>query len=454
MSATWAFSIAVLALIIGAVCSMLHQSLRTLARSKIDQHAGGGSNNLQARAGKILEDRTGHASSIALPRVLANIVFALAVLTWVSRLKQHPDSIGFTTSDLAIAAVIATPLLWLIGYVLPLSVATHAGERMVLVFSPLLRGAHLATAPLRKVLAGMDEAVRRLAGAQPSNGHDAINAELLSMVEKGEAEGQLDEAERDMIEGVVSFRTTSVERIMTPRTEIEAIELTDDLDKVRKLVKECGHSRIPVYRENMDDIVGILYAKDLLHWLGESKPGTPFRLENVVRDALFVPEQKAVRELLSELVTHKVHLAMVADEYGGTSGLVTIEDIIEEVFGEIRDEYDEGEDDEPSISIDLGERRADADAALRVDDANDELEALGVEIPESDEYDTLGGFVVTTLGHIAEVGETMQLENVTVRVTESSPTRVLRVTIEARAEAPVAGPVEDASASPSPAEGE
>ncbi|GAB5497350.1 MAG: hypothetical protein Phyf2KO_24300 [Phycisphaerales bacterium] len=453
MSATWAFWIAVIALYVGAVCSTLHQSLRTLSRSKLDQLAGGGTDGLRNRTAKIIEDRTGHASSIALPRVLANIIFAIAVLAWVSRLKDHPGSIGFTKSDLAIASVIATPLLWLIGYVLPLSIATHAGERMVLLCSPLIRGAHLATAPLRKLLAGMDEAVRRLAGAQPSNGHDSLNAELLSMVEMSEAEGQLDEAERDMIEGVVSFRTTSVERIMTPRTEIEAIELTDDLDKVRKLVKECGHSRIPVYRENMDDIVGILYAKDLLHWLGESKPGTPFRLENVVRNALFVPEQKAVRELLSELVTHKVHLAMVADEYGGTSGLVTIEDIIEEVFGEIRDEYDEGEDDEPSISIDLGERRADADAALRVDDANDELEALGVEIPESDEYDTLGGFVVTTLGHIAEVGETMQLENVTVRVTESSPTRVLRVTIEAKDEAPVAGPVEDASASPSPAEG-
>lgn len=452
MNATWAFWIALLALFIGALCSTLHQSLRSFSRSRFDQLLGGSSEGLRARAVKILEDRTGHASSIALPRVLANIVFALSVLAWVSRLKEHPDSIAFTRSDLAIAAVIATPLLWLIGYVLPLSVATHAGERMVLICSPLIRGAHLATAPVRKVLAGMDEAVRRLAGAEVSNGHESINAELLSMVEISEAEGQLDEAERDMIEGVVSFRTMSVERIMTPRTEIEAIELTDDLDKVRSLVQECGHSRIPVYRENLDDIVGILYAKDLLHWLGESKPGSPFKLEKVVRKALFVPEQKAIRELLAELVTHKVHLAMVADEYGGTSGLVTIEDIIEEVFGDIRDEYDDEEEDEPSISVDLNERTADADASLRVDDANDELEALNVVIPESDEYDTLGGFVVTTLGHIPEVGETIPLEGVNVRVTESSPSRVLRVVIEARDEAPVAGPVEDGTDSQKPDE--
>ncbi len=438
MTATLAFWVALASLVFGAVCSTLHLSLRGLSRSKIEQLADRGSPGSKARTTKILEDRTGHAASIALPRVFANILVALAVLIWVNRVRGHASSVGFTGGDIVVSMVIATPVMWLFGYVLPLSIATHAGERTVLLFSILIRGMHLALAPVRRVLDVMDEAIRRLAGATLTNGTEAFSAELISVAEMGEAEGQLDESEREMIEGVVSFRTTSVERIMTPRTDVEAIELTDDLDKILTIVQEIGHSRIPVYRESLDEIVGVLYVKDLLAWIGSQSKGQAFKLENVVRKALFVPEQKAVRELLAELVTNKVHLAMVADEYGGTSGLVTIEDIIEEVFGDIFDEYDDEEDEEPELQIDVQGRIAHAEASIRVDEANDDLEAIGIEIPEGDEYDTLGGFVVTTLGRIPETGETLELEGARVCVIESSPTRVIRITIEARDEAPTA----------------
>ncbi len=438
MTAMLAFWVAVVSLIVGAVCSTLHLSLRGLSRSKIDQLAERGSDGVRERAAKILVDRSGHASSIALPRVLANILAALALLVWVNRVRGHAVEVGFTGGDIVITMLVATPVMWVFGYVLPLSIATHAGERTVLLFSLLIRWMHLTLTPIRRFLHVIDEAIRRLAGATTTNGSESYSAELISVAEMGEAEGQLDETERDMIEGVVSFRTTSVERIMTPRTDVEAIELTDDLDEIVATVQEIGHSRIPVYRENLDDIVGILYVKDLLVWLGSDRKGQAFQLEKVVRKALFVPEQKAVRELLAELVTNKVHLAMVADEYGGTSGLVTIEDIIEEVFGDIFDEYDDEEEDEPSLRMDAAERVAHADASMRVDEANDDLETLGVEIPESDEYDTLGGYVVTTLGRIPETGETIELEGALVRVTESSPTRVVKITIEARDEAPSA----------------
>ena len=438
MTAALALWVAFAALIFGAVCSTLHLSLRGLSRSKVEQLADRGSEGLRERASKILEDRSGHASSIALPRVLANILAALAMLIWVNKIRGHPPEVGFTSSDILITMLVATPVMWLFGYVLPLSIATHAGERTVLVFSMVIRWMHLSLAPVRRVLHVMDEAIRRLAGATATDGNEAFGAELISVAEMGEAEGQLDESEREMIEGVVSFRTTSVERIMTPRTDVEAIELTDDLDEILALVQEIGHSRIPVYRESLDEIVGILYVKDLLAWLGSQRKGQAFKLENVVRKALFVPEQKAVRELLAELVTNKVHLAMVADEYGGTSGLVTIEDIIEEVFGDIFDEYDDEEDVEPELEIDVPARTAHAEASIRVDEANDDLEAISVEIPESDEYDTLGGFVVTKLGRIPETGETLELEGALLRATESSPTRVVRITIEARDTAPSA----------------
>ena len=438
MTATIAFWVAALGVILSAVLSVLHHALRTLSRARFEHLAEAASPKAHTRALKILEDRPGHAASIALPRVAMNIIIAIAVLSWVKEVRDQPNSVGFTIGDAVIAALIATPTLWLFGIVLPMSIAAHAGERMVLVFSPIVRLAYLSTSPLRRAMEILDEAVRRLAGASEQNGNEAIGAELLSVVEASEAEGQLDETERDMIEGVVGFRTTTVERIMTPRTEIEAIELTDDLDAVLNFVQEIGHSRIPVYRENLDDIVGVLYAKDLLAWFGTSKPGQPFALSEVVREAMFVPEQKTVRELLTELVSKKVHLAMVADEYGGTSGLVTIEDIIEEVFGEIKDEYDSEEDDEPSAEVDIAHQSALADAGLRIDDLNDELEPIGICIPESDEYDTLGGYVVTHLGRIPEAGETISLESTLLTVIESSPTRVLRVRLEAVDEAPEA----------------
>lgn len=424
--------------IAGAACSAVHQSLRSLSRSRLDDLTAARNGSAAAKRDtldRILDDRPGHAASVGLIRVLFTVAAAFGFLIWADSLTEEP----WMARDIALAGGITAVALWGLGLVIPLSIASHAGERVVLSLADGIRLAHALTAPARPLLAVIDEAIRRLAGADDKNGHDA-QAEILSVVEESEAEGQLDEAEREMIEGVVSFRTTSVESIMTPRTEIDAIELSDDLAAIEKLVKDIGHSRIPVYRENLDDIVGILYAKDLLHWLTEPgrKPDDDFNLEELVRDALFVPEQKTVRELLTELVQQKVHLAMVADEYGGTSGLVTIEDIIEEVFGDIRDEYELEEDDEPSAAFDADNRWVESDAAVHVDDLNDELESLEIEIPESDDYDTVGGFVVTTLGRIPEAGETIELEDAKLTILEAAPTRVLRVRVERTADAPPA----------------
>ncbi|MGP1273632.1 MAG: hemolysin family protein [Phycisphaerales bacterium] len=428
------------AVVLGAVCSAVHQSLRSLSRSRLEHLAETRPDSAdRARLGRILDDRTGHAASVALPRVALNIVAAVAILAWVAELRSAapagPAELSFTVTDALIAGLITTVVLWVFGLVIPLSIATHAAERIVLALAGPIRAAHAVTAPFRRIVDVLDETIRRLVGAETRNGHDA-QAEIMSVVEESEAEGQLDEAEREMIEGVVSFRTTTVERVMTPRTDIDAIELTDDLAEVQRMVKEIGHSRIPVYRDNMDDIVGILYAKDLLHWLSGTEPDAAFNLESLVRPALFVPEQKTVRELLTELVAQKVHLAMVADEYGGTSGLVTIEDIIEEVFGDIRDEYELEEDDEPTVHLDLTSGAVESDAGVYVDDLNDELEALDIEVPESDDYDTVGGFVVTTLGRIPEPGESISLDRATLTILEAAPTRVLRVRIQRLDEAP------------------
>ncbi len=216
---------------------------------------------------------------------------------------------------------------------------------------------------------------------------------------------------------------------MTPRTEINALEYTDDLSTVEAFIDEHGHSRHPVFSENLDHIEGMLYAKDLLKWIiHHGNNGKPFVLSEILREPSFVPETKTVRELLTQLLADQVHIAIILDEYGGTSGLVTMEDIVEEIFGEIQDEYEDPED-ETAVVIDQSAKAAEIDARTDIDDANDELESLGIELPESDDYDTVGGFINTSLGRIPEQGEQFDHEALRFEILEAEPTRVLRLRV-------------------------
>jgi CBS domain containing-hemolysin-like protein len=291
--------------------------------------------------------------------------------------------------------------------------------------------------PITKLARAIDEVVRRLTGHAGKDHAEALEEELLSVVEDASGEGGIDEAEKQMIEGVVQFRNRTVGQVMTPRTEIEAMELTNDLGKLTATVREIGHSRIPVYQESLDHIVGIFYVKDLMKWLaGEGRnTGKAFDLKRLLRPAFFVPETKTIRELLPELLKKRVHIAMVADEYGGTAGLVTMEDIIEEVFGDIQDEYEEPEEETPEVKVDLAEQTAEIDARAYIDDVNNKIEPLNIELPESDEYDTVGGFVTVTLGRIPNAGETFTSERLLVTVLGAEPTRVTRVRVQ-KAETP------------------
>ncbi|MDX9911800.1 MAG: hemolysin family protein [Phycisphaerales bacterium] len=427
MSGWWLW-IALANVAAGGVFATLGLSLRRASRTQIESIASQSkSKGARKRVEKIGQDMDGHAVAVVLPRVVANLAAGFALLLWIIG-QRGPEALG--PVEFGVALVVAGAIIWFVGHVLPHSVGKHAGERVVVSWSIVIRAAYLVTFPFRGVNRFLDEVVRRLAGAD-ADGDDFLEEELLSVVEEGERGGQIDEAEREMIEAVVEFRSTTVEQIMTPRTEMEAMEYTDELSRVQSFVRESGHSRIPVCREGLDQIVGVLYAKDLLHWLtGPMYSGERFELSKILRPAVFVPETKTVRELLAELLANRVHLAMVADEYGGTAGLVTIEDIVEEVFGEIRDEYETEEDDAPEIS--LGEEGGSlvADARAYIDDVNDALEAMGVEIPESEEYDTLGGFVTVALGHIPAVGEVFESGRIRVTVLEAEATRVTRVRLD------------------------
>lgn len=436
---TLVFFLAAIALVSGAILSTLQLCLRTVGRVPLEPMAERRSELALKRVRAILDDTDAHATAVALPRTLSNLVFVGLFIVWIALLGGQPEAArwSFDLVDLAIGIPAAALLLWIVSLIVPISVAEHAEARTVLAWSAPIRACHAALGPTLPLYRFVNEIVRRLSGTQEQTALQELEAELRSVVEESEREGTLDETERDMIEAVVQFRTTTTEQIMTPRTEVAAIEYTDDLTEVEELINERGHSRIPVYEEDLDHIRGILYAKDLLRWMvsDECKRGTPFELAPVLRPATFVPETKTVRELLTELLAAKVHLAVVIDEYGGTSGVVTIEDIVEEIFGEIKDEYEHEEEAEDEVVLDCEQRRATIDARTEIDLANDELEPVGIAFPEHDDYDTVGGFVTATLGRIPSAGETFTTDAMQVIVLEAEPTRVVRVEVRAADEA-------------------
>jgi putative hemolysin len=319
--------------------------------------------------------------------------------------------------------VISVVVLWIFTSVLSSAVARHVTVILVAGALPVLRILSALTLPLNKGVAFVDEAVRRLTGANLREQQEA-EAELLRSIEDTHREGALDEASAAMLENVVEFSSTDVGEVMTPRTDIDGIELTDDLAAIRAFIVESGHSRIPVYRENLDNIAGILYVKDLIRYLGED--ASDFRLEPLLRQPIAIPETKPVSELLLDFQKSEVHLAMVIDEYGGTAGLVTIEDVLEEIVGEIHDEHEPGDEGEPEMH-EIDGYHAEVDGRSHLDDLN---ERLGLDLPEDAEFDTIAGFVLATLGRVPTDGETFESHNARFTALETTPTHVRKVGVE------------------------
>lgn len=397
------------------------RKLETLAKNN------GGMEHLEP----IVEHDDAHALSLGVWRaVLVGLMYGACVMSVLG--GGGGDVPGGVASlwPVVWALVVATLGLLVFGTVLPTAISNHAGERLIHAMAWLIKGLHALALPFRPLNA-VDEAVKRLAGAHEITEKQEIEDDVIAAAMEGEREGTLGETEREMIENVIEMGDSTTEEIMTPRTDVEGLEMTDDLDEIIAFIKEAGHSRIPVYTGDLDHIEGILYAKDLLPLVGKAYEG--FSLEMVLREALFVHERKPVHELLVELRAKKVHLAIVLDEYGGTTGLVTLEDVVEEIVGEIQDEYETEEDAPPAIEVSEAEGCAVMDARATVDDANDMMESIGVELPESDDYETVGGYALAVFGHFPEEGERVVSEDGghALEVLEAAPTRIHRVRVEA-----------------------
>jgi len=251
---------------------------------------------------------------------------------------------------------------------------------------------------------------------------EEIEDEILSAVDEATRDGTLEDTEKRMIEGIIDLREVDAVHIMTPRTEMVSIPIQSTFEEAIESARERGLSRLPVYRETPDDIAGVLYMKDLLPYLGHDD--TP-PIEGLLRTPLFVPQTKDVQQLLQEMRARQMHLAIVLDEYGGTAGLVTIEDILEEIVGEIADEHENAVPEEVTR---LSETAATVEGRTHIDDLND---ALDIDLPESEEYETVGGLLFTRLGRVPSPGEHWDLNGVRFTVLDSDERRVhgVKVTV-------------------------
>ncbi len=250
-------------------------------------------------------------------------------------------------------------------------------------------------------------------------GLDRRPTEIQQVIDESEQRGLIDEEEGEMIEGIFDLKQTVAREIMVPRTHVVALQKDSTLDQVLTQIIESGYSRIPVYDENVDQIIGVLNAKDLLPlWLERRDP---IDLAGICREPVFVHETKRVRDLLGELRSKNTHLAIVVDEYGGTSGLVTIEDIIEEIIGEIRDEYDTEEE--------LFAPQEDGTVLVRARASLNEFEEyFGVTLPREG-YDTLGGFVIHLVGQVPEKGEEVTYQGLRLVIHGGDKKRITRVLV-------------------------
>jgi CBS domain containing-hemolysin-like protein len=332
-------------------------------------------------------------------------------------------------SDFVFANIICVIALILLAVGVPHSISNHAGEWFLKHNLRVIWTVRLLAMPLEKMLAGLDFIVRRLLGihdADPERQSERHEQEILDAVSEGELHGAVDEDQKEMIESVFELSETPVSAIMTPRTDMVALAVDATAEQVRKTIVEAGHSRVPIFEHTLDQIIGVLYAKDLLGLAD----GREIDIRQLMRAVPYVPESRTIDKLLRDLRQQRVHIAIVLDEYGGTAGLVTIEDIIEEVVGEIDDEYDP---ETPPEMLRIDADTLEVDARMHVDEINEELD---VEIPEDGDYDTIGGFVFSALGKIPIAGESVDHQNIHIDVLDAEPRKInrLRVTVARRAE--------------------
>src|SRR6478736_1713872 len=403
-------------------------ALVTMRRSRIDQLVEEG--NRSAKRVKRLVAQPGRflaVTQIGLTFLgfLASAYAAVNLTTSLEALLAGSGISVLVSSAGALALIVVTLILSLFtivfGELVPKSLALAHTDAFALRLSGLIEILLRVLGPLVHVLTAITTGVSRMLGAGDQAQGVMTTQELSILVERGGEQGILEAEEEQMIQAVIELGDVRIHEVMVPRIAMVTLPAGSTMEAAIDIVVEEGHSRIPVYEDTIDEIIGILYAKDLLPFLKGSAAERP-ALRSLLRTPVFAPESMSVDDLLHEFQRRKVHIAIVLDEYGGTAGLVTIEDLLEEIVGEIQDEYDE---EEPLI-VRLSDDEARIDGRADVDDLADLFDTnLGLD--DADEYDTVGGLIYHRIGGVPKPGDQVVVDGLTLTVETTDGRRVGKV---------------------------
>jgi len=320
-----------------------------------------------------------------------------------------------------LVVLLAAIIMLIFAELVPETIAVQYSERVALWLAPPLAVISVVAMPMVHLMVWLSNVISRLFGAEPRGDMAFVTEEeIKTLVDAGEEEGVIQEEEKEMIYSIFELGDTLVREVMVPRIDVVALDVRTPMLEALDTIMEAGHSRIPVYEETVDNVQGVLYAKDLLPYLREGRTDVP--LNSILRQAYFIPETKNASDLLPDLQQRRVHMAVVVDEYGGVAGLVTIEDLLEEIVGEIQDEYDT---EEPFVEF-ISENEYVFDARVDLDDLN---RLMDVALPTEDS-DTLGGFIYAELGKVPAVGDQVVFDDMGFTVESVAGRRIKKVRVE------------------------
>ncbi len=419
--------------LLNAFFAMSEIAIISLNDTKIDKLAEEGHKKAR-QVKKLTENSSSFLSTIQIGVTLAGfLTSATAAQSFATMLT---DALAKTAVanviPLGIISGISTVLITLItsyfslvlGELAPKKIAMQKPEKVSFAVVPVLLFVSKVTKPFVKILSVSTNGVVRLFGLDPNADEEEVTEEeIRMMVDVGQEKGVIEDVQKEMINNIFEFDDIDVADIMTHRTDMACVDSEDSLPDIIKLSIEEGYSRIPVYEEDPDNVVGIVYIKDLLKYIGSSLPKSK-GIKDVMREAYYVPESKRCGALFSEMTEKHIQMAIVVDEYGGTAGLVTLEDIVEAIVGNIQDEYD-NEDEEISK---INETTFTIDGTTDLEEVE---EQIGIKFPE-DDYDTLGGFIISRLGFLPQDGDmnSVEFEHVRFTVLNVEERRIGKVKVE------------------------
>ncbi|NCC87382.1 MAG: HlyC/CorC family transporter [Clostridia bacterium] len=416
---------------INAFFSMSETAIISLNDNKVEKKAYEGNK----KAKKILKLTKKPSGFLLAIKIVINficlLISAIAAQSFLDNLTQAflrliPNaSVGAMEAiSLILITVIVSCLLLVLGDFVPRKIAMQVPEKVAFaIASPLLLIIKI-TKPTAKLFSAIANLIVRMLGFDPNASEESVTEEeIRMMVDVGEEKGVIENAQKEMINNIFEFDDVCVADIMTHRTDMIAVDAEDPLADVVALAIEHGYSRIPVFEDDFDNIVGIAYIKDLLKYVGGSLPKTK-KMKDIMRTAFYVPKTLSCAKLFTEMGERHVQMAIVVDEYGGTAGLITLEDLLESIVGNIQDEFDN--EDEDILKID--ENTFTIDGTTDIEEVS---EILDVEIPEGD-YDTLGGFVISLLGFLPQEGESNEVDyqNIHFTVMNVEDRRIGKIRVE------------------------